>query len=95
MPRLIGVNQMPTRLDGIGQSLQRTDHGPVVREEFIQARGNGNRGPRRDGCQPGPIKGVGVGQRNLGQTEFVPQPGGGIQVLLLVVAQDGRDGNRV
>ena len=35
MPRLIGVNQMSTRLDGIGQSSQRTDHGPVVREEFI------------------------------------------------------------
>src|SRR6266849_42428 len=95
MPRLIGVNQMPTRLDGIGQSAQRSEHVLVGREEFIKARDNSERGSRRDGGQPGPIEGVAVRQGNLGQTEFVPKAGGGVQVLLLVVAQDGRDRNRV
>ena len=62
MPRLIGVDQMPARLDGIGQAAQRAEHGLVVREQFIQAGDDGDRGPRRDGCQRGAIEGVAVRQ---------------------------------
>jgi hypothetical protein len=47
MPRLPGIDEEATRLDGVGESAERSADGLVVGEELVEARDDADRGSWR------------------------------------------------